>query len=126
MPLHALVARDQDHLEFLVELDVVLAAVALRVVDLIDAARLCSILPPVQPHGCIAALIFSASAGDTSLSASAAVLSEAAITASRMRFTCLSRGWDVAAVCGLAGITGDARIVFRSIRTDVRTLRIQG
>ena len=68
---------------------------ALCVVDLVYAARfgLLSILPPEHPQTCNAALIFSASAGDTGLSASATVLMETAATAIKIRFIVLSCGW---------------------------------
>jgi hypothetical protein len=46
------VARDYDHIEGLVQLDVVLAAEAFGIVHFVDARHLgsCSILPPEQPQ----------------------------------------------------------------------------
>jgi hypothetical protein len=71
-----LVAGHRDHLEVLVELDVVLPVLALGVIDFKAAAASVSfsILPSVQPGTSRAALIFSASAGVTGVSASAKVL----------------------------------------------------
>jgi hypothetical protein len=60
VPATRSVARHNDHLEILIELDVVLPLSALRVIDLEVTATSVSfsILPPVQPRTSIAALIF--------------------------------------------------------------------
>jgi hypothetical protein len=61
------IAHHRDHLEVLVELDVVLLVLALGVIDFKVALPSVSfsILPPVQPGISRAALTFSASAGVT-------------------------------------------------------------